>query len=332
MTKGTLLVTGATGLVGSALCIAALKAGYAVRGLVRTMEDTGPLAEAGVELVTGDVTDIGSLLRALQGARDVIHTAAVLGGTWSKSKPEDFWAVNYQGVLNVLDAARDAGTRRCVLYSSMAILDWSCTASNTSPILPIGATDSNYTRAKRAAFYAGMHRASLDQDIVTVVPSGIYGPAPLVDRAIVPTSYTGTLLLALRGELTQYVQMPHSWAFVDDVVAVGLAALERGINGGRYLAVGREEDSCSLAELCNRCCEIAGVSHRVKDLDLANCGEEIGPMRVYAERKYAKPYVDPSGTAVALGVAPTPMHAALRRTVGWFREVGLDTKAGQRWK
>ncbi len=56
-------------------------------------------------------------------------------------------------------------------------------------------------------------------------------------------------------------------------------------------------------------------------------------MRVYAERKYAKPYVDPSDTALALGIAPTPMHAALQRgTVEWFREVGLCGTEDQRWK
>ena len=189
-----------------------------MRGLVRSPEDTGTLVEAGVELVTGDVTNAGSMVRAAQGVQDIIHTAAVIGGTWSKSKPEDFWAVNYQGTINVLDAARAAGARRCVLYSSLAILDWSCTATNTSPILPITTADSNYTRAKRSGFYASMHRASLDRRDRR--PAGIYGPAPLVERAIVPTSYTGTLLLALRGGLKQYVQMPASWAFVEDVVAI----------------------------------------------------------------------------------------------------------------
>ena len=322
MAKDLLLVTGATGLVGSTLCVAARQAGYPVRGLVRSMEDTAPLAQAGVELVVGDVTDAASMLRAARGVQAIVHTAAVIGGTWSKAKPEDFWSVNYQGVINALDAAKANGVRRCVLYSSMALLDWSHTATNTSPVLPITAVDSNYTRAKRAAFYASMHRAALDQDVVTVVPGGIYGPGALVERALVPTSYTGTLLMALRGGLPRYVDMPATWAFSDDVVAVGLAALEKGVNGGRYLAVGRGEDVCSLPDICNRACEIAGVAHRVKSVDLKTGGDEIGPMRVYAERVYAKPYVDPSDTAAALGISPTPMDAGLKKTVAWLREAG----------
>src|SRR5215469_8380601 len=105
MEKGLLLVTGATGLVGSTLCIAAQKSGYRVRALVRSPADTKALHQAGVEIVAGDVTDRDSVLRAAKGVPDIVHCAAVLGGTWSKATPEGFWSVNYRGVVNVLDAA-----------------------------------------------------------------------------------------------------------------------------------------------------------------------------------------------------------------------------------
>jgi dihydroflavonol-4-reductase len=322
MDKGLLLVTGATGLVGSTLCLAARKAGYRVRALARSLADTEPLRKAEVELVSGDVTDRDSLVRAAKGVQDIVHCAAVIGGTWSKATPQDFWSVNYEGVVNVLEAAKANGVRRSVCYSSKAILDWSRTATNSSPIAAIGPNDTPYLGAKRAAFYFSMHRACIGQDVITVVPGGIYGPAPLVERAIVPTSYTGTLLMALKGGLDEYVPMPHSWSFVDDVVAVGLAALERGSNGARYLAVGLPEDECSLPDICNRANAIAGVPHRVRDIDLEAGGEKIGVMKFYAQRKFAKPLVDPSETEAALGVRPTPLDVGLRKTVGWFREHG----------
>jgi dihydroflavonol-4-reductase len=319
MREELLLVTGATGLVGSGLCMAARQKGYRVRALVRSAEDTAPLAQAGVEVVSGDVTNPESLTRAASGVRDIVHCAAVIGGTWTKAKPEDFWAVNYQGVVNVLNAAKACGVRRTVCYSSMAIMDWSYTASNISPLAPIQARDTPYLRAKRAAYYFSMHRACTDQDVVTVVPGAIYGPSPLVERALVPTSYSGTLLLGLSGGLDEYVPFPLSWAFVGDVVGVGLEALERGSNGARYLACGRDEDACGLPALCNRANEIAGVAHRVRDVDL-NASGDLGSMKFYAELKLAKPFVDPSQTAAALGVAPTPLDEGLRRTVAWLRE------------
>jgi len=246
----------------------------------------------------------------------------VIGGTWSTFKPEDFWAVNYHGVVNLLTAARKAGVKRSVCYSTLGILDWSRTATNTSPIVPIGPSDSPYIRAKRAAYYECMHRASLDQDVVMVVPGMIYGPGPLVDKALVPTSCTATLLMGLEGRLEQYVSMPLSWSYVHDVAAVGLAALEKGANGERYLASGRDQDACGFPEVCNRTNAIAGVAHRVKVVDVASGGKDIGTMKAFAERKFAKPFVDPSGTEQALGIAPTPLNIGLRKTVEWFREVG----------
>jgi dihydroflavonol-4-reductase len=320
MDKGALLVTGATGLVGSNLCLTALKAGYRVRGLVRSTTGTEPLRKAGVELVIGDMTNAASLDAAAKGVQDIVHAAAVIGGTWSKSKPEDFWNVNYHGVLNLLDAAKKAGVRRNVCYSTIGILDWSRTASNSSPIVPISASDSPYIRSKRAAFYACMQRASVDLDVVSVLPGMIYGPGPIVERALEPTSCTATLLLGLRGELEQYVPMTLTWSYVHDVVAVGMAALEKGTNGSRYLASGRAEDACSLAEYCNRGNAIAGVAHRVKEIDLASGGKDIGTMKAFAERKVANPFVDASETAAALGVSPTPLDAGLRTTVNWLRE------------
>jgi dihydroflavonol-4-reductase len=321
MAKGALLVTGATGLVGSNLCLAALAAGYRVRGLVRSAEGTGPLSRAGVELVVGDVTDAASLAAAARGMENIVHTAAVLGGTWSKATPGDFWSVNYQGVQNVLDAGKTAGVRRTVCYSSIAILDWSRTSSNHSPIAPIGPNDSPYTRAKRAAFYASMHRASMGEDIVTVMPCMIYGPGPLVDRALDPTSFTGTLLAGLRGDFKEYVGMLLSWSYVHDSVAIGLAALERCVNGARYLASGREADTCSLPAACNRANAMAGVAHRVREVDLS-AGGNIGSMKTYAERKYAKPFVDPSETEAELGIAPTPLDQGLSATIDWLRQAG----------
>lgn len=323
MSKGRLLVTGATGLVGSNLCVAAVKAGYEVRGLVRSKADTEPLVKAGVELVLGDVTDPASLDSAARGVDGILHAAAVIGGTWSKATPDDFWSVNYLGVLNVLDAAKKAGARRTVCYSSVAILDWGCTQTNTSPIVPIGPADPPYTRAKRAAFYASMHRACLGENIVTVLPGMIYGPAPVVQRALVPTSCTGTLVMALKGELKEYVPMPMSFSYAHDVGAVGLAAYEKGTNGSRYLACGRAEDVCGLPEICNRASEIAGVVHRVATIDLSKAGNSLGSMKAYAERKFASPLVDTAGTEQSLGVAPTPLSRGLAETVAWLREVGV---------
>jgi nucleoside-diphosphate-sugar epimerase len=103
------------------------------------------------------------------------------------------------------------------------------------------------------------------------------------------------------------------------VVDVGLAALERGTNGARYLACGRAEDVCTLPELCNRALELAGLPHRMRTLDVTS---DAGYSNYYARLELADPMVDPSQTAEALGVTPTSRDEGLRRTLAWLREVG----------
>lgn len=322
MTKKTLLITGATGLVGSNLSVQAANAGYHVRALVRSLDNVEPLRRANIEVVRGDITDLDSLLRAARGVEGIIHTAAVIGGTWSKATPEDFWAANYHGSVNVFEAGRQAGVRRVVDLDTLAILDWSKTITEDSSIAVIGPQDSGYVSAKRASYYEGMHRACRGQDIVFVTPAGIYGPSLFVERALHPTSFTGTLCTALNGGLKQYVNLPLLWAYAEDVAATSLAAFERGSNGARYLACGRPQDVRTLAQFCNLAAEIAGVSHRVEDLDLATGGSEIGSMAVLAKRKYADPIMDASRTTATLGVQPIDLLDGLKRTVDWLRQHG----------
>jgi len=172
-----LLVTGATGLVGSNVCRLAIEAGYHVRGLVRGTADCEPLLDLGVELVTGDISDLGAVTRAVDSVRGIIHAAAVLGGTWASAPPGEYHATNYLGTSAVLAAARQAGVERTVCLSTIAIFDRSRTLTEDARVLPIRAGDSPYLRAKRSAFYQGMLHASLGQDVMFVVPGCVYVPA-----------------------------------------------------------------------------------------------------------------------------------------------------------
>jgi len=322
MTKEILLITGANGLLGSKLSLAAAERGYEVRALMRSPEPCAEFEQAGIRLVRGDVTDLASVRAAAQGVDAIVHAAAVLGGTWSKAVPSDYWDVNYQGTVNVMEAARLEGVAPMVDLDTLAILDWSHTITEVSPIVPIGPDDSPYVAAKRASYYEGMHRASRGQDIRFVTPAGIYGPAPYVERALHPTSFNGTLALALRGGLPEYVRFPLLWAYVDDVASVCLAALERASSGQHLLACGRVEDACSIAALCNQAAVLANVAHRVRDVDLSSGGAAIGSMAKLAARRYGNPLLDSSATHKTGGGAPLPLREGLRRTVEWLRQHG----------
>jgi len=315
-----LLVTGGTGLTGSTVALLAARQGRAVRALVRSRDGVDPLTAAGVEVRVGDVTRPDTLDDAMAGVSQVINTAAVLSGTWLRATPEEMWAVNHDGALNVLDAAARAGVSRCLHIDSNSIWDTAATLTERSPLIPVTELDSPYVAAKRAAYAGALHRAMRGQDIVFVTPGAIYGPGVFADRALDPTCFTRTALRGIRGELDTYLAFPMMWTYVADLAEIVLRALDHGQVGQRYLALGRLEDVSSLAGYCNQAAELAGSSHRVRDVGPTDPdAPAIGTMRQFAERPYATPLFDDTRTVSALGYGSTPRAEALAVTVAWLR-------------
>jgi nucleoside-diphosphate-sugar epimerase len=111
------LVTGANGFIGRALCRRLVAEGYGVRALLRPGSDPGGLDTLpALEIVYGDVLSRESLVPAVLGAPHVVHlaaaTAAGRDGTYAR--------INVEGTRNVVDAAAAAGVERFVFMSSLA--------------------------------------------------------------------------------------------------------------------------------------------------------------------------------------------------------------------
>jgi NADH dehydrogenase len=109
----SILVTGASGYLGSHIVRRLVEAGKPVRALVRSRawaEAEGRLAGLKIEWAEGDVTKPHTLAAAVAGAQAVVHTVAIAiekGGR----RYED---INLQGTVNIVDAAKAAGVRRFV--------------------------------------------------------------------------------------------------------------------------------------------------------------------------------------------------------------------------
>jgi uncharacterized protein YbjT (DUF2867 family) len=112
-----ILVVGATGMLGSEICLRLAKRGETVRALVRktsAVERTELLREAGVELVVGDLKDPSSLTCACQGVDSIISTAS---STFSRQEGDSIETVDGAGQLNLVEAAAAAGVPRFVFVS-----------------------------------------------------------------------------------------------------------------------------------------------------------------------------------------------------------------------
>jgi len=116
-----ILVTGATGMVGSHVAVRARELGHQTRVIVRNAEAAGWLAEEGVDVVQGDLTDSDSLAQALDGVTVVIHCGAKVGD-WGPV--EDYRDVNVRGLERLVDAACATGLlKRFVHMSSLGVYE-----------------------------------------------------------------------------------------------------------------------------------------------------------------------------------------------------------------
>ena len=112
----TVLVTGATGFVGSHVAHALRARETPVRALVRRPERARRLAAWGVDLIQGDVTQAASLDAACEGVDAIVHLVAIIRG-----RREEFERVMAQGTRHLVAAARAAGVRRFVLASALGL-------------------------------------------------------------------------------------------------------------------------------------------------------------------------------------------------------------------
>lgn len=115
------LITGATGAIGPRVTEACISAGYVVRTL--SMDSGGVRSpRMRLEARVGDITDAEEIRSAAQGVDAVIHLAGLLHiNDPPASMRSEYERVNIGGILNVLEAARDAGASRVVFFRTIAV-------------------------------------------------------------------------------------------------------------------------------------------------------------------------------------------------------------------
>jgi dihydroflavonol-4-reductase len=227
-----ILITGASGFVGSAIAIAARRAGYRVSVLVRAASPRGNI-QPGDDVVIGDIRDRASLAEALRDVRYLIHAAADYR-LWSRT-PSEIITTNAEGTRCVMEEALRAGVERIVYTSSVATIALrdDMPADESSPLSEhdaIGAYKKSKVIAERLVEEM-VQRQRLPAVIVN--PSTPIGP-----RDVKPTPTGRIIVEAASGRMPAFVDTGLNLVHVDDVAAGHLAALARGTIGERYILGG----------------------------------------------------------------------------------------------
>jgi dihydroflavonol-4-reductase len=246
------LVTGASGFVGSAVARAALARGWRVRALVRASSPRDNLTGLDVALVEGDMRDARSVERALDGVRYLFHVAADYR-LWAPD-PQDIMRANVEGTRAVMQAALAQRVERVVYTSSVATLrvrDATGPVDETAPAQE-HQTIGIYKRSKVAAERL-VERMVADAGLPAVIvnPSTPIGP-----RDIKPTPTGRIIVEAAQGKIPAFVDTGLNLVHVDDVANGHLLALDRGRTGERYILGG---DDVLLRQML---ADIAGMAGR----------------------------------------------------------------------
>ena len=321
--RDTVLVTGASGFVGSAIAGRLRAEGFRVRVLVRPSSPRTNINRHD-DVCEGDLLDPASLSRAVGGARYLFHAAADYR-LWSP-RPEELIATNVDGTRALMRAALRAGVERIVYTSSVATLQPG--GDETRPLTPQAAIGA-YKRSKVLA----------ERVVETMVaddglPAVIVNPStPIGPRDVKPTPTGRIIVEASCGRMPGYVDTGLNLVHVDDVAAGHLAALRKGRLGERYILGGEN------VLLSRMLADIAGLlGRRAPWLRLPRLA--IWPLAIGAETMARftgrEPFVtrdalrmaayrmffDDSKARRDLGYTSRPYGRGLEDAIAWFRTEG----------
>jgi dihydroflavonol-4-reductase len=319
------LITGATGHIGNVLVRKLVERGEKVRALILPNECRNSLRGLDIETVEGDVLNIDSLYKSMQGVRGVFHLAGVI--SIMPGSDELVRRVNIDGTRNILRVAKELNIEKFIYTSSIhaiqrvekGVIDETLPYDPNNPY-------GEYDRAKAEATLEVQQAAQAGLDAVIGCPTGVIGPYDFRG------SLMGSVIHeAAASRATLYVDGAYDFVDVRDVADGLIAAAEKGKCGESYILSGQK---ISVRYLLETVREITGQRFfKLKiPFDLAKFAALFTPM--YYSRARVAPRFTPYSLEVLrsnanishakatreLGYSPRPLYESVRDAVRWFLE------------
>lgn len=343
-------VTGATGLLGGNLIRKLVARGVQVSALARSVDKARQqLRGLPVDIIEGDLGNVPAFARALQGNQVLFHTAAYYRGSYQGGNHwEELYKTNVEGTEYLLKHAYEAGIRRYVHTSSVAVLRGEAGAPVDETMLRDETDGDDYYRSKILSDQVFLNFLLTHPDArgSMILPGWMFGPG---DSA--PSSAGQAVLDFLNRRLPGV--LPGSFSVVDvrDVAVAMIAAAQHGGNRERYLVAGRTVSFAELMQLLTRITGIPCPQRRIPmpllyALAVVNeayarlSGQpallSLASARVIARESERCNFS--SDKAIAeLGVVFRPLQDTLTDVVAWYQDegwvdltegVGVDTRVG----
>ena len=323
------VVTGATGHAGNVIVRELLARGRRVRVFIRPISDTTPLKEFKVEVATGDILNLDSLIVAFKNADIVYHLAGDVSIMPGNEKY--MHEINVVGTQNVIRACMECKVKRLVYMSSIhaikeppdgTVIDESLSFDPDSLI-------SEYQRSKARASLEVLKAVGNGLDSVIVCPTGFMGP---YDYKI---SIVGKTIIGFVNKKLKFL-IDGAYDFVDvrDVAIGSILACDKGKTGESYILSGERVTIDNLMSMLESVTGIK-VSYYKIPIWIAKFVGTFSPFyyRLTKTEPYftrysiytliSNSYISHQKASNDLGYSPRPVKSSVADSIKWFKEHGI---------
>lgn len=326
-----ILLTGASGFIGSYVLPLLLIEGYEVTALKRDSSRKILKDHSGLKIIEGDIKKSEDIYRAVEGCETVIHLAALVQST--SKEPGAFYRTNYEGTENLLIASKKAGVRRFIYSSSLS----ACTyvpmpIINEESLVRPEKCFCEYAETKAMAEMMVKDFSDNQMHHIIIYPARVFGVGPLTDA----NGATKALSLYIKNKLPFMIdrgEQYSSWSFVEDIAKGIVSAVSCCKMNQSYILGGENR---TLAQVYNIADRISGKNHlRINinsktALRLASLIETTTRLtgrhplitRDWLEFLMKSQKLSSRKAVEDLNYSITPIEIALQKTIGWLKNPG----------
>jgi len=319
----TVLVTGATGLVGHNLVRHLLSDGYRVAAFVRDRSKGERLLPADCTVIAGDITDPAAVEKAIEGHSIVFHAAGI-PEQWLPD-PRRFFRVNVEGSRTVARACIRRGVGAFIYISTLDVFAPRADGSFDEDDLDPQPKATVYQRSKQEADHVITELLQEGLPAVFIHPAAVYGPGPpgsLGLNAFLQRLCSGTVPVVPPGAIPVVL--------ADDVATGCATAAVVAESGERFIL---SEATRSFSEIARLVTTQLGHPYTPKTMPLwsaktlASVAEAVSRItrrppllhrgQLRASQRTGRPVI--SRARERLGWRPTPFPEGIEQTVSYLR-------------
>jgi len=314
-----IFITGGAGFIGTTLCERLVNDNKIVvmdNEHRNAMRYTSLNSHPNVTYVKGDVMNLESVTRSMEGCDLVVHLAAIAGVDDVVNHPVETMKVNLLGTYNVLEAGLKHGVKRLVDFSTSEVFGSYAYRVQEADVTSLGAVGEvrwTYAVSKLATEHlAHNYYKQYGLPTVSIRPFNIYGPRQVGQGAI-----HAFIVSALKGEdliVHNDGGQIRAWCYVEDIVDGVVLALQKEGAIGHAFNIGNPRSVVTVSNLAREVIRLSGSPSHVRFVEMNRADVELRVPSISKAREL-------------LGYEPkVDLEEGLLKTINWYRQITTTQK------